>query len=122
MAHSFKQLKIWNLAMDIVVDVYKITADLPKEEKFGLTSQIRRAAISIPSNIAEGAGRGSDKEFSHFLKVALGSVFELETQLLVAQKLKFIKNETLFSNIMNQITEETKMINSFINKLESSKT
>jgi len=115
MAHSFKQLKIWNLAMDIVVDVYKITADLPKEEKFGLTSQIRRAAISIPSNIAEGAGRGSDKEFSHFLKVALGSVFELETQLIVSERLNIIGIE--LSDIYLKINELEKMIIGFINKL-----
>lgn len=119
---SYKDLLIWQKGIEIVTDLYQLVENFPKEEQYALTSQLKRAAVSIPSNIAEGYGRNSTQSYIHFVSISRGSLFELETQLLVAQKLKFIKNETLFSNIMNQITEETKMINSFINKLESSKT
>jgi len=119
---SYKDLLIWQKGIEIVVDLYQLVESFPKEELYALTSQLKRAAVSVPSNIAEGYGRNSTQSYIHFVSISRGSLFELETQLLVAQKLKFIKNETLFSNIMNQITEETKMINSFINKLESSKT
>lgn len=78
----------------MVVDVYKATAEFPKEEKYGLISQMRRSAVSIPSNIAEGAGRNSDKEFCHFLSNAHGSSFELETQIIVSQKLELITQDT----------------------------
>ena len=119
---SYKDLLIWQKGIEIVTDLYQLVENFPKEEQYALTSQLKRAAVLIPSNIAEGYGRNSTQSYIHFVSISRGSLFELETQLLVAQKLKFIKNETLFSNIMNQITEETKMINSFINKLESSKT
>jgi four helix bundle protein len=119
---SYKDLLIWQKGIEIVADLYQLVESFPKEELYALTSQLKRAAVSVPSNIAEGYGRNSTQSYIHFVSISRGSLFELETQLLVAQKLKFIKNETLFSNIMNQITEETKMINSFINKLESSKT
>ncbi len=119
---SYKDLLIWQKGIDIVTDLYQLVENFPKEELYALSSQLKRAAVSIPSNIAEGYGRNSTQSYMHFVSISRGSLFELETQLLVARKLKFIKNETLFSNIMNQITEETKIINSFINKLESSKT
>ena len=118
---SYKDLLIWQKGIEIIISVYELVEDFPKEEMYALTSQLKRASISIPSNIAEGYGRNSSQSYIHFVSISRGSLFELETQLLVAQKLKFIKNETLFSNLMNQITEESKMINSFINKLESSK-
>lgn len=92
--HNYKQLKVWEKAIDLVVDVYKATAEFPKEEKYGLISQMRRSAVSIPSNIAEGAGRNSDKEFCHFLSNAHGSSFELETQIIVSQKLELITQDT----------------------------
>lgn len=118
---SYKDLLIWQKGIDIVTNLYQLVENFPKEELYALSSQLKRAAVSIPSNIAEGYGRNSTQSYIHFVSISRGSLFELETQLLVAQKLKFIKNEILFSNIMNQITEETKMINSFITKLESSK-
>lgn len=92
--HNYKQLKVWEKAIDLVVDVYKATAEFPKEEKYGLISQMRRSAVSIPSNIAEGAGRNSDKEFCHFLSNAHGSSFELETQIIISQKLELITQDT----------------------------
>ncbi|MFC6996213.1 four helix bundle protein [Rufibacter roseus] len=80
--HNFKELKIWQEAMTLAKKVFELSASFPANEKYGLTSQINRSAVSVPSNIAEGAGRGSDKEFIQFLNIARGSAFELETQLL----------------------------------------
>lgn len=87
---THKDLDVWNNAMDLAIEVYSITAQFPKEELFGLVSQARRAAVSVPSNIAEGAARNSRKEYIHFLHVALGSLAELETQLLLAARLKLV--------------------------------
>lgn len=81
--------------MDLVVDIYTVTTNFPTDEKFGLTSQLRRCAVSIPSNIAEGAGRDSDKEFLYFLSIALGSSFELETQLILSQRLNLLTKQNL---------------------------
>jgi four helix bundle protein len=120
--NSYKDLLIWQKGVDIVANTYLLTQDFPKEEVYALTSQIKRAAVSIPSNIAEGYGRKSTQSYIHFVSISRGSLFELETQLYVAKKLNFIKNEALFSEIMNQVSEETKMINSFLKKLEISKT
>jgi four helix bundle protein len=86
-----EKLEVWNKAVDFVVALYKVTETFPKEEKFGLISQIRRAAVSVPSNIAEGAARESGKEFIHFLSNAQGSASELSTELLIAHRLGFIK-------------------------------
>ena len=119
---SYKDLLIWQKGINIVVNVYELTEEFPKEEKYALTSQLKRAALSIPSNIAEGYGRNSTQSYIYFITIARGSLFELETQLILAEKLKLIKNEKLFANLMNQIVEESKMINSFITKIESSKT
>ena len=80
--NNFKELKIWIKAMNVVTDVYKATLNFPGDEKFGLTSQIRRCAVSIPSNIAEGAGRNTNGEFRQFLGIANGSCYELQTQLM----------------------------------------
>lgn len=89
--HNYKELRIWQEAMEVAQAVYQITSAFPANEKFGLTSQINRAAISIPSNIAEGAGRSTNKEFSYFISVALGSAYELETQLLLASRIGLTK-------------------------------
>ena len=118
---SYKDLLIWKKGIDIVVLVYQLISDFPKDEIYALSSQIKRSAVSIPSNIAEGYGRHSAQSYIQFVKIARGSLCELETQLLIAEKLNFIKSVDLYSDIMKQITEESKMINSFINKLESSK-
>jgi four helix bundle protein len=110
--HNLKELKIWNKAMDLAVNVYKATSAFPSDERFGLTSQSRRAAVSIPSNIAEGAGRNSKKEFAHFLGIANGSSFELQTQLVISNKLNLIDSD-LLNELLNQIDELQKMSYSF---------
>ncbi|MCB9294289.1 MAG: four helix bundle protein [Lewinellaceae bacterium] len=86
---NFRDYEIWNIGMDLVVDIYNCTASLPGEEKYGLQSQMRRSAVSMPSNIAEGCSRRSDKEFARFLEIALGSSFELETQLFVGIRIGY---------------------------------
>ncbi len=88
--HNLKELKLWHKAIELTTEVYRLTADFPKEEKYGLTSQIRRAAVSVPSNIAEGAGRNSNKEFVHFLAISNGSSYELQTQLIISKNLNLI--------------------------------
>ena len=116
--HNLRELKIWNKAIDLVAEVYKATSNFPSEEKYGLTSQIRKCAVSIPSNIAEGAGRNSDREFVHFLGIANGSSYELQTQLIISNKLTLLSNETLDS-LLNQIMEIQKMNYKFQQTLNS---
>ncbi|PJJ83546.1 four helix bundle protein [Mucilaginibacter auburnensis] len=106
--HNLKELKIWNKAIDLTVDVYKATSSFPQDERFGLTRQARRCAVSIPSNIAEGAGRNSNKEFSNFLGIANGSSYELQTQLIISNKLNLL-NDELLDSILKQIDELQKM-------------
>ena len=110
--HNYKELKVWQEAMALAKMVYKITAEFPKEEKYGLTSQIKRSAISIPSNIAEGAGRNFDKELMQFLSIALGSAFELETQLILANSFGFMTPEH-FLELEIQLIKVQKMVNGF---------
>ena len=115
----FKELKVWQKVIELVTETYLKTQLFPKEEICGLTSQIRRCAVSIPSNIAEGYGRNTDKSFSHFLDIARGSLYELETQLIIAKELKFIKDEKLYNEIIMMIDEESKMINAFSRSIKS---
>lgn len=114
--HNLKELKIWKKAIDLAVEVYRVTALFPLDEKYGLTSQIRRAAVSISSNIAEGAGRNSEKEFKHFLGIANGSSYELHTQLFISNKLSLIGNEEL-EKLHQSIDELQKMNYGFQNML-----
>ena len=93
--HKFKELEIWKKSRLFCSEIYKITSNFPESEKFGLTNQLRRASVSIPSNIAEGSSRSSNKDFARFLQITLGSAYEIETQLLIAFDLKFINNEQL---------------------------
>ena len=106
--HNLKELKIWQKAIDLAVDVYKATVSYPVDERFGLTSQIRRASVSISSNIAEGAGRNSKKEFCNFLGIANGSAYELQTQLIISNKLNLLKDD-LLNDLLKQIEELQKM-------------
>lgn len=91
--HKYRDLVIWKKSIDLAVNIYKITAKFPKEEMYGLTSQIRRSSVSIPSNIAEGAYRNSNNEFVHFLGIANGSAAEVDTQITIAHHLAFITRE-----------------------------
>ena len=110
--HKFKELKVWQESMILAKLAYKATVLFPTEEKFGLVSQINRAAVSVPSNIAEGAGRESNKAFIQFLDFALGSSFELETQLLLAESFGFI-NKDSFNVLAEQLDKTQRMLNSF---------
>ena len=109
MMNKFKELKVWQKAIQLVTKIYSIASNFPKEEMYGIVSQIRRCAVSIPSNIAEGAGRGGKKEFSHFLDIAKGSSFELETQLIISTELGFLNNKS-FEDINSELDEIQKMI------------
>ncbi len=118
--NNLTQLKIWKEAIDLTVNVYKVTADFPTEEKYGLISQSRRAAVSVSSNVAEGAGRNSDNEFAHFLGIANGSSYELQTQLIVAEKFRLLTKETL-DPILDKIDKIQKMNYCLQNLLASKK-
>lgn len=106
--HNFKELIIWQKSMELVTDVYQASLAMPANQKYSLVDQIQRSAVSIPSNIAEGSGRGSNNEFVRFLNISNGSCCELETQLLIAQNLKFLSEETA-GNIIERISEIQKM-------------
>ena len=116
MKHNFKNLKIWMLSMEIAADIHKISLDFPKNEVYGLVSQMNRAVVSMPSNIAEGSNRGNI-HFKHFLNISLGSSFELQTQLLIANQNKYITDEKTIE-IENKIIEFQKMTAGFISKLD----
>jgi four helix bundle protein len=107
--NKFKDLLVWQKAIDLAEKVYLLTNDFPKEEKFGLQSQIRRCVVFISSNIAEGAGRNSKNEFRHFLSISLGSSYELETQLILANRFIYISKEEL-EVILVKLDEVQKMI------------
>ena len=113
---SYKDLIVWQKAMDLVVLVYQITSLFPKEELYGLTNQVRRAAVSIPSNIAEGQARKSTLEFKHFLSIARGSLAEVETQLLIAARLNYLTEEQ-FLPVLDVHQEISKMIPALMSKL-----
>ena len=105
----FKELKVWQKAIDLVTETYRKSGVFPKEELYGLTSQLRRSAVSIPSNIAEGCGRKTNKDFANFLGVALGSAFEFETQLIICKNLEFI-SESEFAGLEKEIHHIQNMI------------
>jgi four helix bundle protein len=109
MSASFRELRVWQQAMDLAVVVYQGTEAFPKHELYGLASQMRRAAVSVPSNIAEGKGHRSDKEFSRFLFHARGSLMELETQILLAGKLQYLSPEQL-QNLQSSATQVGKSL------------
>ena len=110
--HRYKDLKFWQLSRTFCKEIYLTTSTFPEEEKFGLISQLRRASVSIPSNIAEGASRKSDKDFSRFLIISLGSCYEIETQLLISFDLDFINKEKL-EEPQNRLNHIIKMMSKF---------
>ena len=115
---DFTDMPVWQKALEVGEMVFLMTSELPKSEDYGLTSQLRRASTSVPLNIAEGWGRGSNKSFANFLKIARGSLFEVETILEICFRLDYINNETI-NTLRNEIEQIGKMINSFIKKLDN---
>ncbi len=113
--NRYKELRVWQKSMDLVVEVYTLTKGFPDSEKFGLVSQINRSAVSVPSNIAEGSGRNSSKEFYHFLGIAKGSVAEMETQIEIAIRLDLSPNYNY-----DELLELTQYVGKMISKLQSS--
>ena len=107
--HNIGKLKIWNASIDLCVEVYEAVANIPNDERYGLSSQIKRSAVSIPSNIAEGAGRDSSPQFNQFLNIAFGSSYELQTQLIISERLNFISKE-VNEPILSKLDEIQKMI------------
>ncbi len=115
---DFRKLQIWNDGIEQVVSTYTITKAFPQEEKFGLCSQMQRASVSIPSNIAEGCSRNSEMEFKRFLEISMGSAFELETQTIIAEKLGYISKNDLDTELQS-VNELQRKINGLISKIKS---
>jgi len=115
---SYKDLNIWKRSIVVVEDIYKITKNFPKEEIYGLTSQLRRSAVSIPSNVAEGFARFHNKEYRQFLFISLGSCAELSTQIIIALRLGYFENKEA-NQLLNEIDEVSKMTMSLIKKLNT---
>jgi four helix bundle protein len=110
---DFKKLLIWQKAMDLIVEVYRVVGEFPVEEKYGLKSQATRSAVSIAANIAEGSAKTSEKDRKRYCETSLGSCFELETHMLVASRLGWLMSQ----KVLDQIIEEQKMLTAFINRL-----
>ena len=108
MVRTHKDLDVWKKSIAFVTEIYRVSKDFPKEEIYGITNQLRRSAVSIPSNISEGAGRSSDKEFAYFISIALGSIAETETQLIIVKNLRYL-SEYEFEPLMTTLTEIRKM-------------
>jgi four helix bundle protein len=113
---NFKKLLIWQKGFEIAVQSFKLVENFPKEERFGLSSQITRASVSIPSNISEGSSRTSEKDYNRFIEISLGSSFELETQLLIAEAANF-GDSALRSRMIQSVIDEQRMLSSFKDKL-----
>lgn len=114
--HRFKDLEIWKMSRKFCSEIYTVTAMFPESEKFGLTNQLRRASVSVASNIAEGASRSSDKDFCRFLEIAIGSAYEIESQLLIASDLNFI-TEDRANELINSLDRIVKMTSKFRSSL-----
>lgn len=112
------KLEAWSKAIELVTDVYKSSEKFPKEERYGLTGQIRRAAVSIPANLAEGAGRRSPKEFAHFLSNSQGSASELETELIIANRLGYL-DEATFAKLIGQLERIGRLITGLVRHVRS---
>jgi len=113
--HRYKDLKAWEVAISIVKDIYEVTEKFPRHEQFGLTNQIRRAAVSIPSNIAEGAGKNTPRDFNRFLAIAMGSCNEVETQLIISKELGYIESQDF-----DQTEDKLKRVQNMLFNLQKS--
>ena len=114
---TYKELEVWEKGVELTIKIYKLTKSFPSQEKYALTSQMQKSAVSIPSNIAEGWGRGSTKEYIHFLLIARGSSMELETQIIIALKLDYLDNYQ-FKSLKENIQSILMMLNKLISKLK----
>ena len=117
MINSYQDLEVWKKAMELVTDIYKATQAFPKEELYGLTNQLRRASVSVPANIAEGWGRGTTKGYIQFLRIARGSLLEVETLMTISHNLGCANAQDL-EQILQKIIEISKMMNALINSLK----
>ena len=115
---DFRQLKVWQKAHALTLEVYRVTGEFPRSERYGLTSQLRRSVSSVPSNIAEGCGRGTDADFARFLQIALGSASEVEYQLLLAHDLRFLSTP-VHQAVAERTTEVKRMLASLLRKLRA---
>ncbi|MHB8647498.1 MAG: four helix bundle protein [Thermomicrobiales bacterium] len=113
---TYRDLFAWQKAIELVVNVYQATRDWPKEELYGLINQVRRAVVSVPANIAEGQGRSGSKTFAHHLSIAYGSLYEVETHLVIAQRLHYL-DIAEFQNLMDQAAEIGRLLNGLMRKL-----
>lgn len=120
MIKSYKDLLVWQKGIELVIEIYHLTRTFPKEESYGLVSQIRRAAVSIPSNIAEGRCRRTRKDFVQFLRMAYASAAEVDTQLIIAKRLSFI-TQIDYNKVSDQLSEIMRMLNSMTSKLDGPK-
>jgi four helix bundle protein len=115
---DFRQLKVWEKSHQLALAIYKVTAKFPKEELYGLTSQVRRASMSIPTNIAEGCGRNTDADFARFLQMAMGSASETEYQLILARDLEFLPNDE-YEKLHNDVEEVKRMLASLLKTIRA---
>ncbi len=115
--HNYRELKIWQRSMDFVEKIYQVSSEFPKEEKYGLTAQIRACVVSIPSNISEGAGRGTNKQFKRFLEFSMGSINEVQTQLELAFRVKYL-SKNIYESLIDEALQIYKMILGFYNSLK----
>lgn len=115
--HNFRELRIWKRAMDFVKRIYDVTAEFPTDERFGLVSQLRRSAISVPSNISDGAGRGTNKQFKRFLEISMGSANEIQTQIELAYRINYLKKE-IADSLLDEAFQIYNMILTFYNSLK----
>ncbi|MCD6456262.1 MAG: four helix bundle protein [Methanophagales archaeon] len=120
MINSYQDLEVWKKAMELVTDIYKVSQTFPKEELYGMTNQLRRASVSVPANIAEGWGRGTTNGYIQFLRIARGSLLEVETLTTVSHSLGYVNAQDLQEQISQKIVEISKMINALINSLKHS--
>ena len=117
---NFKELRIWQKGIDIAVKTFQLTDTFPKEDKFGICQQMTKAGVSIPSNIAEGSSRKSEKDYARFIEISLGSNFELETQLIIAEQLKK-GNQELIQELKTELSDHQRMLTGFQQKLTITK-
>lgn len=115
--HNYRELRIWNRSMDFVVKIYEVSAGFPKEERYGLTSQLRSCTVSVPSNISEGAGRGTNRQFKRFLEISMGSINEAQTQIELAYRVNYIGKEN-YDYLIDEALQIYKMILAFYNSLK----